>query len=216
MEQVDCVGGESFSKSLVKGSNFNKITQPKLFIGQDKSVVEEVNKFKSIPVEVFQVNSKDEVNLSNEVGKSVSKSIVKVEKNKGFQYYAEESQVKKKHEQEKSVKMKLGDNRIRSSQKIHFRSEKCQGCGSKLDVTDPYQMLDKVKLFEHVHASGFSNYQCCRIPVCQATMNLSFWREKLKGYKDNAVCDLLQFGFPLDFDRKKALSSSAGRNHKGA
>ena len=30
------------------------------------------------------------------------------------------------------------------------------------------------------------------------------------------MCDLLQFGFPLDFDRKKVLSSSPGRNHKGA
>ena len=194
--------------------------QPKSCIGeiqQDKSVIEEISQFKSNPGEVFKIKSKNEVNLSNKVEKSLSKCVMKVEKNEGFKN-AEEKQVnKRKYAQEKSFKTKSEeDNCIEKSQKIHFKSGKCQGCGSKLNITDIHQRLDKVKLFEHVHASGLPNYQCCRIPVCQASMNLPLWRDRLKGYKDKAVCDLLQFGFPLDFDRKKALSSSAGRNHKGA
>ena len=73
-----------------------------------------------------------------------------------------------------------------------------------------------MKLFEHVHASGFPNYQCCRISVCHSSLNVSVWREKLKGYRDVDVVDLLQYGFPLDFDRNRKVSSGERRNHKGA
>ena len=78
------------------------------------------------------------------------------------------------------------------------------------------QDIDRVKLFEHVHASGLPNYECCKITVCQPTLNLALWRKKLAGYKDFAVCDLLQYGFPLDFDRSKVVAASTSRNHKGA
>ena len=94
--------------------------------------------------------------------------------------------------------------------------EQCHGCGNKLQIKSLALEVDKVKLFEHVHASGLPNYQCCKIPVCQPTLNLALWRERLSSYSDFAVCDLLQFGFPLDFDKKKAVVSSEGRNHKGA
>ena len=40
--------------------------------------------------------------------------------------------------------------------------EICEGCGSKKIKV----ISDKVKLFEHVNASGFHNFECCRIPVC--------------------------------------------------
>ena len=73
-----------------------------------------------------------------------------------------------------------------------------------------------VQLFEHVHASGQPNFRSCRIRVCQETLNLPLWRKKLEGYKDKIVCDLLEFGFPLDFDRERSVSSNIDRNHKGA
>ena len=91
-------------------------------------------------------------------------------------------------------------------------NEICEGCGSKkINV-----ISDKVKLFEHVNASGFHNFECCRIPVCHSSFNMSFWRQRLKGYKDEAVCDLIEFGFPLDFNRAKQVSCRVDRNHKGA
>ena len=94
--------------------------------------------------------------------------------------------------------------------------EQCYGCGNKLQIKSLALEVDKVQLFEHVYASGLPNYQCCKIPVCQPTLNLALWRERLCSYSDFAVCDLLQYGFPLDFDKKKAVVSSEGRNHKGA
>ena len=97
-----------------------------------------------------------------------------------------------------------------------IKIKKCSGCGESVDLGGRDLKMEKVKLFEHVHASGKPNFQCCRIPVCQSSLNVSVWREKLQGYKDIAVCDLLQYGFPLDFDRSKTVHSSAGRNHKGA
>ena len=101
--------------------------QPKSCIGeihQEKSVIEEISQFKSIPGEVFKIKSKNEVNLSNKVEKSQSKSIMKVEKNKGFQN-AEENQVKKKDAQVKSVKTKPEEeNCTEVSQRIQFKSKK--------------------------------------------------------------------------------------------
>ena len=97
-----------------------------------------------------------------------------------------------------------------------LKTELCEGCGSSLKITGERSKQDQVYLFEHVHASGLPNYQCCRIPVSDGTLNISVWYEKLKGYRDRVVCDLLHYGFPIDFDRSKTVSSSAGRNHKGA
>ena len=171
---------------------------------------EDISKLKSSPEEVGETKSKSSVNFSKNVEESQSKIVGKIEKYKHCLKKVEENQVKRVNDaQEKSEKSKVEESCIEKSQKIMVKTGRCQGCGSNLNVTDSSQRLDKVKLFEHVHASGRPNYQGCRIPVCQATMNLSLWRERLKGYKDSAVCDLLQFGFPLDFDRNKVLSSSA-------
>ena len=93
---------------------------------------------------------------------------------------------------------------------------KCHGCNRILRSVTKNSKSDMVQLFEHVHASGQPNYRSCRIRVCQESLNLSLWRKKLEGYKDQIVCDLLEFGFPLDFDRDKTVSSSIDKNHKGA
>ena len=128
---------------------------------------------------------------------------------------------------EKLSKLRISQNHLSNLKPdqvkpIHVQSiskvkvDKCSGCGENRDWGCGDLKIDQVKLFEHVHASGKPNFQCCRIPVCQSSLNVSVWREKLHGYSDIAVCDLLQFGFPLDFDRSRTVRSSAGRNHKGA
>ena len=73
-----------------------------------------------------------------------------------------------------------------------------------------------VELFEHVNASGSPNFACCRIPIPYSSLKIPVWREKLQHYHDKIVCEFLQFGFPLDFDRKQKLSFNERRNHKGA
>ena len=71
-----------------------------------------------------------------------------------------------------------------------------------------------VSLFELVHASGVYNFQGCKIPV--SNLNMVLWRKRLELYGDRIVCEFLEFGFPLDFDKNVKLTFGGKRNHKGA
>ena len=65
-----------------------------------------------------------------------------------------------------------------------------------------------------VKASNLPNYMGCRIPV-NSGLNIPKWRHYLAGYWDKQLCDLLEYGFPLDFDRKCPLNS-VEENHTSA
>ena len=87
-------------------------------------------------------------------------------------------------------------------------------CGSVLEVKqDIYGLVD---LFEHIYASGYPNYACCRIPLQNSNLNIARWREMLRDYEDRIICDFLEFGFPLDLNKSQKLSYNERRNHKGA
>ena len=88
-------------------------------------------------------------------------------------------------------------------------------CGKVIRVRDD-PIWGMVDLFEHINSSGAPNFALCRIPIPNSKLNISAWREKLVGYEDSVVCEFLQFGFPLDFDKKCKLSYTERRNHKGA
>ena len=76
----------------------------------------------------------------------------------------------------------------------------------------PY--ADLVSEFEHIFHSGQPNYLLCRRPV-QSGLNISAWRELLQGYHDDKLCDMLEFGFPLDVQGEVPVNS-VFRAHKGA
>ena len=65
-----------------------------------------------------------------------------------------------------------------------------------------------------VKASKLPNYMGCRIPV-NSGLNIPKWRHYLANYWDQQLCDLLEYGFPLDFDRKCPLNS-VEENHTSA
>ena len=88
-------------------------------------------------------------------------------------------------------------------------------CGNVVKVSQN-KCMELVELFEHIYASGYPNYVCCRIPVPNSHLNIPRWRELLHGYEDEVICDLLEYGFPLDFNKNQKLSYSERRNHKGA
>ena len=76
---------------------------------------------------------------------------------------------------------------------------------------------EMVELFEIVNGSGLPNFQGCRVQLpASGSLNIELWRSRLVSYKDSIVCDLLEFGFPLDFDRRSKLDYNVKRNHKGA
>ena len=122
-------------------------------------------------------------------------------------------------EAKKSEKVKELENKLVSdfgyqlSEKSEIRLENSGvcSCGKKL-----VNGGDKVVLFEHIYASGQYNFKGCRIPIPNSKLNIRKWREKLLHYEDNIVCDLLEYGFPLDRDKSSKLSFNERRNHKGA
>ena len=65
-----------------------------------------------------------------------------------------------------------------------------------------------------IKATKIPNYMKCLIPV-QSGLNIKAWRAHLSNYWDQQLCDLLEFGFPLDFDRN-CTRNSTEVNHTSA
>ena len=65
-----------------------------------------------------------------------------------------------------------------------------------------------------IRDSGLPNFLGLRIPVT-TNLKISSWRAHLCDYFDKQLCDLIEFGFPLDFDRSRHLESTLV-NHASA
>ena len=104
--------------------------------------------------------------------------------------------------------------------KSESKVKKICNCGSEINISQlssesSSKLVKMVAMFEHINASGHPNFRRCRIPL-PSKLNVSLWRERLSKYEDKVVCEFLEYGFPIDFDRKKKLSHELGKNHKGA
>ena len=58
-----------------------------------------------------------------------------------------------------------------------------------------------------IRHSGIPNFLGLRIPV-KTNLKVSSWREHLCDYFDKQLVDLIEFDFPLDFDRTMQLEST--------
>ena len=76
------------------------------------------------------------------------------------------------------------------------------------------ELPDILQAHTLVKASKLPNYMGCRIPV-NSGLNIPKWRHYLANYWDQQLCDLLEYGFPLDFDRECPLNS-VEQNHTTA
>ena len=65
-----------------------------------------------------------------------------------------------------------------------------------------------------IRQSGLPNFLGLRIPV-RTNLNVNSWRHHLVDYFDQQLPDLIEFGFPLDFDRSRDLQSTL-LNHASA
>ena len=63
--------------------------------------------------------------------------------------------------------------------------------------------------------SGQPNFSGCQFPV-QTNLNTQFLRETMGVYHDTDVLALIEFGFPLNFEKTIPVGSQHLRNHKGA
>ena len=152
--------------------------------------------------------------------KSINKSSTQVEENPQVKFCEKgASEVLKPGCSTRNVKYKLSNEKFGGEGSVveekSDNNEKLCKCGSVLKLSGD-KVWDLVDLFEHVHASGLPNYAYCRIPLPHSNLNISAWREKLKGYEDEIVCEYLEYGFPLDVNKKQKLSYDERRNHKGA
>ena len=76
---------------------------------------------------------------------------------------------------------------------------------------------DILALHRTVKHSNCPNYMGIRIPV-SSKVNIKNWKYYLGDYWNKQLVDLLEFGFPLDFDRHFELHSTeenhaSGRDH---
>ena len=86
-----------------------------------------------------------------------------------------------------------------------------------LESDDLISVQGMVELFEMINSSGLPNFRGSRVPVpASKNFNMDLWRSKLNLYDDKVVCDFLEFGFPLDFNKNSKLDYDVRRNHKGA
>ena len=73
---------------------------------------------------------------------------------------------------------------------------------------------DILALHKMVKNSKCPNYMGIRIPV-SSKLNIKNWKYYLADYWDKQLVDLLEFGFPLDFDRKCELHSTEENHTSG-
>ena len=74
--------------------------------------------------------------------------------------------------------------------------------------------LSPIEMHRVVRATGKPNFMGARLPV-QSKLNVKAWKKNLTKYWDQQLLQLLEFGFPLDFNRNCPLRHEQG-NHKSA
>ena len=73
---------------------------------------------------------------------------------------------------------------------------------------------DIIEAHAKVRRSGLPNFMEVRIPL-KTQLKVPCWKKYLDNYWDQQLVDLIQFGFPLDFDRQIVLQSTEV-NHSSA
>ena len=73
---------------------------------------------------------------------------------------------------------------------------------------------DTLEAHKFIRESGIPNFLGMKIPV-KTNLNIVNWKKHLGDYFDQQLLDLIQFGFPLDFDRNTKLCSTY-KNHASA
>ena len=84
----------------------------------------------------------------------------------------------------------------------------------EVDVINDGADLNPIEMHFAVRKTNKPNFMSARIPV-KGQLNVEAWCEHLGEYWDQQLLQLIQFGFPLDFNRACHIKSETG-NHKSA
>ena len=71
-------------------------------------------------------------------------------------------------------------------------------------VKDGSRIECPIQMHKTIKASGAPNFLKCRIPV-ESQLNIGVWKKVLADYWDVQLIHLLEYGFPLDFNRRSPL-----------
>lgn len=120
---------------------------------------------------------------------------------------------------EKNNKFSNGEFSSSVSHHICKHSKSCNICSASKTIPI-HKIQKKLDIHRIVRESGKYNFECCRIAVNEKIDTL-YMRQLLRDYKDIAVCDFLQFGFPIGFKGDESKLNSLDqlwkyRNHRGA
>ena len=74
--------------------------------------------------------------------------------------------------------------------------------------------MNPIEMHHYVKCTGCPNYMHARIPV-KSQLNIEAWHDVLSEYWDQQLLELIEFGFPLDFNRNCPLNHE-NANHKSA
>ena len=98
-----------------------------------------------------------------------------------------------------------------------FYEHPTAGFELRMYSTHPYIIISGRKVWRNIpevfqahkmiRDSGTPNFLGLCIPV-KTNLKVSSWRAHLCDYFDKQLCDLIEFGFPLDFDRSRHLEST--------
>ena len=81
-------------------------------------------------------------------------------------------------------------------------------------TTNNQPIIDIIQLHNIVRQSNCPNFLGCRIPV-QTQLKPTAWRQYLQDYWDHQLPDLIEYGFPIDFDRSRPLISTEVNHASG-
>ena len=81
-------------------------------------------------------------------------------------------------------------------------------------TTNNQPILDIIQLHNTVRRTNCPNFLGCRIPV-QTQLKPRAWRYYLQDYWDHQLPDLIECGFPIDFDRSRPLISTEVNHASG-
>ena len=76
---------------------------------------------------------------------------------------------------------------------------------SSLKLYEWESIPDTIQAHHLIKASELPNYLGCRLPA-KSGLNINTWVSYLSNYWDQQLFDLLEYGFPLDFDRNYLLN----------
>ena len=100
--------------------------------------------------------------------------------------------------------------------------KKCDICSVTVDASKIRNSKFLLEVHEKVVQSGKYNFEGCRIPI-NDRLNIPYIRNMLHDYKDQQLCDFLEFGFPIGYTGNNEIVKDVSKketwkykNHKGA